>query len=188
MCGYNFHFLTTCCRLNLLQCWLPQEDCVCSKMKTCSLWNKLRIWLYMHPKVWVSVCLLLILHLLFHFRGGNTHACSDFFFHFSFMICFLKLEIRSLSIAFSSLLSGFPKTEQYWEVIMASLWCSSCELVYLWHSWARRNDVEWIESCRYFVFFPLFTLEMLFPNWGFMLILCFFPNHSFSKKNVNFFF
>ncbi|XP_042042846.1 uncharacterized protein LOC121788054 [Salvia splendens] len=32
------------------KCWLPQEDCVCSKMKTCSLWNKLRIWLYMHPK------------------------------------------------------------------------------------------------------------------------------------------
>lgn len=82
--------------------------------------------------------------------------------HFSFMVCFLKFEIISLTIAFSCLLSGFPKTEQYREVIVASLWSSSCELVYLWHSWARRNDVEWIESCR---FLP--TLGMLFPNWGF---------------------
>ncbi|KAK4420896.1 hypothetical protein Salat_2040100 [Sesamum alatum] len=32
------------------KCWLPLEDCMCSKVTTCSLWHKLRIWLYMHPK------------------------------------------------------------------------------------------------------------------------------------------
>ncbi|XP_057796840.1 uncharacterized protein LOC131012868 isoform X2 [Salvia miltiorrhiza] len=32
------------------KCWLPQEDCVCSKIKACSMWHRLHIWLYMHPK------------------------------------------------------------------------------------------------------------------------------------------
>ncbi|KAL0301457.1 UNVERIFIED_CONTAM: hypothetical protein Sradi_6422500, partial [Sesamum radiatum] len=31
-------------------CWLPREDCMCSKVTMCSLWHRLRIWLYMHPK------------------------------------------------------------------------------------------------------------------------------------------
>ncbi|KAL0328184.1 UNVERIFIED_CONTAM: hypothetical protein Scaly_2251000 [Sesamum calycinum] len=32
------------------KCWLPREDCMCSKVTMCSLWHRLRIWLYMHPK------------------------------------------------------------------------------------------------------------------------------------------
>ncbi|XP_028071694.1 uncharacterized protein LOC114274032 isoform X3 [Camellia sinensis] len=33
-----------------LQCWLPLEDCMCSKLIPCSLWHGIRFWLYMHPK------------------------------------------------------------------------------------------------------------------------------------------
>ncbi|KAI4333970.1 hypothetical protein L6164_018715 [Bauhinia variegata] len=33
------------------KCWLPmEEDCVCSKVTSCSLWPGIRFWLYMHPK------------------------------------------------------------------------------------------------------------------------------------------
>ncbi|KAK6120699.1 hypothetical protein DH2020_045562 [Rehmannia glutinosa] len=32
------------------KCWLPQEDCMCSRVTMCSLWHRVRIWLYMHPK------------------------------------------------------------------------------------------------------------------------------------------
>ncbi|KAL9244509.1 hypothetical protein vseg_018278 [Gypsophila vaccaria] len=32
------------------KCWLPQEDCMCSKVKPCPLWRGIRFWLYMHPK------------------------------------------------------------------------------------------------------------------------------------------
>ncbi|KAH6775364.1 DTW domain-containing protein [Perilla frutescens var. hirtella] len=32
------------------KCWLPREDCICSKVTACPLWHRLRIWLYMHPK------------------------------------------------------------------------------------------------------------------------------------------
>ncbi|PIN19281.1 hypothetical protein CDL12_08055 [Handroanthus impetiginosus] len=32
------------------KCWLPLEDCMCSRVTTCSLWHRMRIWLYMHPK------------------------------------------------------------------------------------------------------------------------------------------
>ncbi|XP_022748942.1 uncharacterized protein LOC111298492 isoform X2 [Durio zibethinus] len=32
------------------KCWLPMEDCMCSKVEPCSLWNGIRFWLYMHPK------------------------------------------------------------------------------------------------------------------------------------------
>ncbi|XP_039035750.1 uncharacterized protein LOC120172331 [Hibiscus syriacus] len=32
------------------KCWLPMEDCMCSKVKPCSLWHGIRFWLYMHPK------------------------------------------------------------------------------------------------------------------------------------------
>ncbi|KAL6879641.1 hypothetical protein ACP4OV_012300 [Aristida adscensionis] len=31
-------------------CWLPMEDCMCSKIRPCNLWNGIRFWLYMHPK------------------------------------------------------------------------------------------------------------------------------------------
>uniref|UniRef100_A0ACD5WSZ4 Uncharacterized protein n=1 Tax=Avena sativa TaxID=4498 RepID=A0ACD5WSZ4_AVESA len=32
------------------KCWLPMEDCMCSKLAPCSLWRGIRFWLYMHPK------------------------------------------------------------------------------------------------------------------------------------------
>ncbi|KAK4369259.1 hypothetical protein RND71_013051 [Anisodus tanguticus] len=32
------------------KCWLPSDDCMCSKLITCPLWNRIRFWLYMHPK------------------------------------------------------------------------------------------------------------------------------------------
>uniref|UniRef100_A0A2P2KMY0 tRNA-uridine aminocarboxypropyltransferase n=1 Tax=Rhizophora mucronata TaxID=61149 RepID=A0A2P2KMY0_RHIMU len=33
------------------KCWLPlEEDCICSKVRSCSLWHGIRFWLYMHPK------------------------------------------------------------------------------------------------------------------------------------------
>ncbi|KAF8391352.1 hypothetical protein HHK36_023656 [Tetracentron sinense] len=32
------------------KCWLPLEDCMCSKIMPCDLWNGIRFWLYMHPK------------------------------------------------------------------------------------------------------------------------------------------
>ncbi|KAK9285466.1 hypothetical protein L1049_024659 [Liquidambar formosana] len=32
------------------KCWLPQEDCMCSKIMPCPLWHGIRLWLYMHPK------------------------------------------------------------------------------------------------------------------------------------------
>ncbi|KAM0939531.1 putative DTW domain-containing protein DTWD2/YfiP [Dioscorea sansibarensis] len=32
------------------RCWLPKEDCMCSRVVPCSLWNGIRFWLYMHPK------------------------------------------------------------------------------------------------------------------------------------------
>lgn len=32
------------------KCWLPLEDCMCSKLKSCNLWHGIRFWLYMHPK------------------------------------------------------------------------------------------------------------------------------------------
>ncbi|XWS54187.1 hypothetical protein CRYUN_Cryun10bG0068100 [Craigia yunnanensis] len=32
------------------QCWLLMEDCMCSKVKPCSLWPGIKFWLYMHPK------------------------------------------------------------------------------------------------------------------------------------------
>ncbi|KAJ0963096.1 hypothetical protein J5N97_028218 [Dioscorea zingiberensis] len=39
------------CRGYLCQrCWLPKEDCMCSRVVPCSLWNGIRFWLYMHPK------------------------------------------------------------------------------------------------------------------------------------------
>lgn len=34
-----------------LQCWLPMEDCMCAKLGSCNLWQGIRFWLYMHPKV-----------------------------------------------------------------------------------------------------------------------------------------
>ncbi|KAJ0051350.1 hypothetical protein Pint_02239 [Pistacia integerrima] len=32
------------------KCWLAMEDCMCSKVKPCSLWHGMRFWVYMHPK------------------------------------------------------------------------------------------------------------------------------------------
>ncbi|CAA0808837.1 DTW domain-containing protein [Striga hermonthica] len=32
------------------KCWLALEDCMCSKVTKCSLWHRVHIWLYMHPK------------------------------------------------------------------------------------------------------------------------------------------
>ncbi|KAM0911500.1 hypothetical protein ACQ4PT_013419 [Festuca glaucescens] len=32
------------------KCWLPMEDCMCSKLAPCNLWRGIRFWLYMHPK------------------------------------------------------------------------------------------------------------------------------------------
>ncbi|KAJ8762085.1 hypothetical protein K2173_006749 [Erythroxylum novogranatense] len=33
------------------KCWLPmEEDCMCAKIKRCSMWHGIRFWLYMHPK------------------------------------------------------------------------------------------------------------------------------------------
>ncbi|KAG9447833.1 hypothetical protein H6P81_013961 [Aristolochia fimbriata] len=32
------------------KCWLAQEDCMCSKLVSSSLWCGIRFWLYMHPK------------------------------------------------------------------------------------------------------------------------------------------
>ncbi|KAL5864888.1 hypothetical protein ACOSQ3_002402 [Xanthoceras sorbifolium] len=32
------------------KCWLAMEDCMCSKVKPCTLWHGVRFWLYMHPK------------------------------------------------------------------------------------------------------------------------------------------
>nr|CAD1839232.1 unnamed protein product [Ananas comosus var. bracteatus] len=32
------------------KCWLPKEDCMCSRIVPCSLWDGIRFWLYMHPK------------------------------------------------------------------------------------------------------------------------------------------
>ncbi|KAF3952508.1 hypothetical protein CMV_021942 [Castanea mollissima] len=32
------------------KCWLPFEDCMCSRIMPCSLWHGMRFWLYMHPK------------------------------------------------------------------------------------------------------------------------------------------
>ncbi|XP_039143059.1 uncharacterized protein LOC120280329 [Dioscorea cayenensis subsp. rotundata] len=32
------------------RCWLAKEDCMCSRVVPCSLWNGIRFWLYMHPK------------------------------------------------------------------------------------------------------------------------------------------
>ncbi|KZV58441.1 hypothetical protein F511_29376 [Dorcoceras hygrometricum] len=32
------------------RCWLASEDCMCSRVATCSLAKQLHIWLYMHPK------------------------------------------------------------------------------------------------------------------------------------------
>ncbi|GMN27979.1 hypothetical protein TIFTF001_001888 [Ficus carica] len=32
------------------KCWLPYEDCMCSRVTPCKLWNGVRFWLYMHPK------------------------------------------------------------------------------------------------------------------------------------------
>ncbi|PKI54635.1 hypothetical protein CRG98_024986, partial [Punica granatum] len=31
-------------------CWLPTDDCMCSKLRQCRLWSGMRFWLYMHPK------------------------------------------------------------------------------------------------------------------------------------------
>lgn len=32
------------------KCWLPSEDCMCSKVIPCELHHGIRFWLYMHPK------------------------------------------------------------------------------------------------------------------------------------------
>ncbi|KAF8043298.1 hypothetical protein BT93_A1591 [Corymbia citriodora subsp. variegata] len=32
------------------KCWLPMEDCMCSKVLPCSLWHGMHFWVYMHPK------------------------------------------------------------------------------------------------------------------------------------------
>ncbi|KAB1209990.1 hypothetical protein CJ030_MR6G023539 [Morella rubra] len=32
------------------KCWLPLEDCMCSRVMPCSLWHGMRFWIYMHPK------------------------------------------------------------------------------------------------------------------------------------------
>ncbi|XP_024991703.1 uncharacterized protein LOC112525702 isoform X2 [Cynara cardunculus var. scolymus] len=32
------------------KCWLPLEDCMCLRVVPCSLWHRIRFWLYMHPK------------------------------------------------------------------------------------------------------------------------------------------
>ncbi|XP_030546321.1 uncharacterized protein LOC115752318 isoform X2 [Rhodamnia argentea] len=32
------------------KCWLPMDDCMCSKVLPCSMWHGMRFWVYMHPK------------------------------------------------------------------------------------------------------------------------------------------
>ncbi|VVA89853.1 unnamed protein product [Arabis nemorensis] len=32
------------------KCWLAMEDCMCSLVKPCGLWKRIRFWLYMHPR------------------------------------------------------------------------------------------------------------------------------------------
>lgn len=32
------------------KCWLPQEDCMCSRIRCRSAWEGMRFWVYMHPK------------------------------------------------------------------------------------------------------------------------------------------
>ncbi|KAK4741713.1 hypothetical protein SAY87_025301 [Trapa incisa] len=32
------------------KCWLPMDDCMCSRIRPSSLWSGIHFWLYMHPK------------------------------------------------------------------------------------------------------------------------------------------
>ncbi|XP_074276107.1 uncharacterized protein LOC141599878 [Silene latifolia] len=32
------------------KCWLPHQDCMCSKLQPCALWRGIKFWIYMHPK------------------------------------------------------------------------------------------------------------------------------------------
>lgn len=32
------------------KCWLALDDCMCSTLKPCPLWRRIRFWVYMHPK------------------------------------------------------------------------------------------------------------------------------------------
>ncbi|XP_074364606.1 uncharacterized protein LOC141705614 isoform X2 [Apium graveolens] len=33
------------------KCWLPREDCMCSRIRCCTAWEGMRFWVYMHPKI-----------------------------------------------------------------------------------------------------------------------------------------
>lgn len=55
-------YVTICCPM-VLQCWLPMEDCMCSKVIPCSLWHGLRFWVYMHPKVLILRHSWYIIHI-----------------------------------------------------------------------------------------------------------------------------
>lgn len=44
----------------IMQCWLPLEDCMCSRVMPCNLWHGMHFWLYMHPKVFLFLFTLCI--------------------------------------------------------------------------------------------------------------------------------
>ena len=82
----------------IMQCWLPFEDCMCSRVTPCSLWHGMRFWLYMHPKV-----LLFLLISCIRFPDA---------------IISFKVHLTN-----SQKIVGFPSPEQHWKVVMASIWC-----------------------------------------------------------------
>uniref|UniRef100_A0A453S889 tRNA-uridine aminocarboxypropyltransferase n=1 Tax=Aegilops tauschii subsp. strangulata TaxID=200361 RepID=A0A453S889_AEGTS len=85
------------------KCWLPMEDCMCSKLAPCNLWRGIRFWLYMHPKVCPKI------------------------------LCFICCYVLALDCASISVLSGLLAAKQHWEVTLASVWHPSCVVVPLWH-------------------------------------------------------
>lgn len=71
----------------ILQCWLPMEDCMCSRLVPCPLWCGIKFWLYMHPKV----CLHYLLHALLSSLFFHCTPCRNIILYVSsFLQDFLR--------------------------------------------------------------------------------------------------
>lgn len=60
LCDSNSMYKNSILLILGLQCWLAMEDCMCSNVKPCGLWKRIRFWLYMHPRVSIGLFELVV--------------------------------------------------------------------------------------------------------------------------------
>jgi hypothetical protein len=136
-----------------LQCCLPMEDCVCSKLAPCNLYGGIKFWLYMHPKICLKISVVLAARTVASTQQG-TFPNSDPWSHHGVLLraamcaglrsIFLFLALNSNAIVVRSCFVGAYSRFGWLDSVVRScksgpaLSCISYWQV-LTHTWLRKS-------------------------------------------------